>query len=61
MDFSSPSMEMWLAPHELYQFASVVAREMLSAVPGLVHKGMCVAVYDVDGAAVSMAPLDTVH
>ena len=61
IDFSSPSMEMWLAPHELYQFASVVAREMLSAVPGLVHKGMCVAIYDVDGAAVSMAPLDTVH
>jgi hypothetical protein len=40
-DFSSPSMEMWLAPHELYQFASVIAREMLSAVPDLAHKGMC--------------------
>ena len=61
IDFNSPSMEMWLAPHELRQFASVIAQEMLFAVPDLIHKGMCVAIYDGDGAAVSMAPLDTVH
>ena len=61
LDYSSPSMEMWLAPHELSQFASVIAQDMISAVPSLVHKGMCVAVYDGDGVAVSMAPLDAVH
>ena len=54
-------METWLAPHELYQFARVVAQEMLFAQPNLVHKGMCVAIYDGDGAAVSVAPLGTVH
>jgi hypothetical protein len=59
--FNSPSMEMRLAPHELYEFASVVAQEMLSAEPDLIHKGMCVAIYDGHGAAVSIAPLDTVH
>ena len=41
--------------------ASVVAQEMLFAQPYLVDKGMCVAIYDGDGAAVSMAPLGTVH
>jgi hypothetical protein len=60
-DFSSPSLETWLAPHELYQFAKVVAQEMLFAQPDLVHKGMCVAIYNGEGAAVSLAPLDTVH
>ncbi len=60
-DFSSPSMEMWLAPHELRQFASVVAQEMLFAEPDLVDKSLCVAVYDGNGAAVSVAPLVIVH
>jgi hypothetical protein len=39
LDFSSPSMEMWLAPAELLEFASTVAQEMLVAQPGLVDKG----------------------
>jgi hypothetical protein len=34
---------------------------MLFAQPDLVHKGMCVAIYNGEGAAVSLAPLDTVH
>lgn len=59
--FRTPGTEMWLAPHELSEFASLLAREMLSTVPDLVHKGMCVAIYDGDGATVSLAPLDTVH
>jgi hypothetical protein len=61
VEFTSPSMEMLLAPHELFQFAGVVAQEMLFAVPDLVHKGLCVAIYDVNGTAVSIAPLGTVH
>jgi hypothetical protein len=61
VDFTSPSVEMLLAPHELFQFASVVAQEMLFAVPDLVHKGICVAIYDANGSAVSIAPLGTVH
>ena len=61
VDFSSPSMEMWLTPSELSQFAKVIAREMLFAEPDLIHKGMCVVIHDGAGAAVSLAPLDTVH
>jgi hypothetical protein len=60
-DFSSPSMEMMLAPDEILQFASTLADEMLAAQPDLVDKGICVAVYDTGGTAVSMVPLGTVH
>jgi hypothetical protein len=59
-DFSSPSMEMWLAPTELSDF-SIVARQMLAAHPELVDKGMCVAVYNSGGLPVSGVPLGTVH
>jgi hypothetical protein len=61
LGFSSPSMEMWLAPAELLEFVSTVAQEMLAAQPGLVDKGICVAVYNSGGTAVSMVPLGTVH
>jgi hypothetical protein len=59
--FSSPSMEMWLAPTELMQFAGIVALDMLGAHPDLIDKGLCVAVYNADGAAVSVVPVGTVH
>lgn len=59
--FTSPSMEMWLAPGELIQFASVVAQDMLSAHPDLVDKGMCVAVYNAAGTPVSIVPVGMVH
>ena len=53
-------MEMWLVPAELLEFASTVAQEMLAA-QGQVDKGICFAVYDSGGTAVSMVPLGTVH
>ena len=46
LDFSSPSMEMLLAPAEILEFASTLAQQMLAAQPDLVDKGICVAVYD---------------
>jgi hypothetical protein len=55
-DYSSPSMEMWLAPTELLEFANIIAQHMLAAHPDLIDKGICVTVYPV-----SMVPLDTVH
>jgi hypothetical protein len=61
LDFNSPSMEMWLAPFELFEFASIVAREMLAANPDLVDKGICVAIYNSGGTPVSMVPVGTVH
>jgi hypothetical protein len=61
LDFSSPSMEMLLAPAEITEFASTLAQRMLAAQPDLVDKGICVAVYDSGGTPVSMVPLGTVH
>jgi hypothetical protein len=61
LDFSSPSMEMLLAPAETTEFASTLAQQMLAAQPDLVDKGICIAVYDSGGTAVSMVPLGTVH
>jgi hypothetical protein len=46
---------------ELFGFASRVAREMLAAVPDLTNKGLCVAVYDEAGQAISYVPLDSLH
>ena len=43
-DYSSPSMEMWLAPTELLKFANIIAQHMLAAHPNLIDKGICVAV-----------------
>jgi hypothetical protein len=57
----SPSLEMWLAPTELLEFASIVAQHMLAAHPDLIDKGICIAVYNSGGIAVSMVPLGTVH
>ena len=61
LEFESPVTEMWLAPTELFEFASIVAQDMLTSNPDLVQRGICVAIYDAHGTAVSMAPLGTVH
>lgn len=60
-DFASPRVEQWLAPHELQRFAREVAQQMLSAVPDLHHKGICVTIFGEDGSAAWLVPLDTVH
>jgi hypothetical protein len=59
--YNSPSEEVWRAREDLFGFASRVAREMLAAVPGLTNKGLCVAVYDEAGQAISYVPLDSLH
>jgi hypothetical protein len=61
MNYTSPSLEMWLAAHELPEFATMLVEEMLLAQPELAHRGMCVAIYDGDGIVVTTAPLDRVH
>ena len=35
-DYSSPSMEMWLAPTELLEFGNIIAQHMLAAHPDLI-------------------------
>ena len=59
VNYTSPSMEMWLAPHELSQFARLLVQEMLVAQPDLAQRGICVAIYDRDGIAVTTAPFNT--
>jgi hypothetical protein len=60
-NFSSPSMETLLAPAEIVEFASTLAEHMLAAQPDLADKGICVAVYNSGGTAVSVVPVGTVH
>jgi hypothetical protein len=60
-NFSSPSMDMLLAPAEIVEFASTLAEHMLAARPDLADKGICVAVFNSGGTAVSVVPLGTVH
>jgi hypothetical protein len=52
---------MWLAEHELGQFGQTIAHDMVASNPDLLHKGLCVAIYDREGKPVSISPLDTVH
>lgn len=59
--WDSPCLEMMLAPHELTEFGQTIADHMLASNPDLLHKGLCVAIYDHEGHAVSISPLDTVH
>jgi hypothetical protein len=61
VNYTSPSMEMWLAPDELSQFARLLVQEKLVAQPDLAHRGICVAIYDRDGTAVTTARFDTAH
>jgi hypothetical protein len=51
----------WIAREDLFGFASRVAREMLASVPDLTNKGLCVAIYDEAGQAISYVPLDSLH
>lgn len=46
MTYTSPSLELWLAPHELPHFATMLVDEMLLARPELAYRGLCVAIYD---------------
>jgi hypothetical protein len=59
--WGSPCLEMWLAEHELGQFGQTIAHDMVTSNPDLLHKGLCVAIYDREGKPVSISPLDTVH
>jgi hypothetical protein len=44
--FESPPKEIWLDERDLPDFGKRAAREILEAVPDLVHKGLCIRIYD---------------
>ena len=60
-NYTSPSWEMWLAPRELSEFATMLVEEVLLVQPDLAHRGMCVAIYNGDGIVVTTAPLGRAH
>ena len=56
--FESIPHEEWGEKEDLLDIGRRFARVMLAANPDLRHRGMCVAIYDEAGQAVSVMPLD---
>ena len=59
--FESPANEIWLDVEGLTDFGKRTAREILDAVPDLLHKGLCVGIYDEMGEPITYVPLDTLQ
>jgi hypothetical protein len=59
--FESIPHEEWAEKEDLYEIGNRFARTMLAANPDFRHRGMCVAIYDEAGIAVSVMPLDTLQ
>ena len=59
--FESVPHEEWAEKEDLFEIGNRFARTMLAANPNFRHQGMCVAIYDEAGIAVSVMPLDTLH
>ncbi len=59
--FESVAHEEWAEKEDLFEIGNRFARAMLAANPNFRHRGMCVAIYDEAGIAVSVMPLDTLQ
>jgi len=59
--FESVPHEEWAEKEDLLEIGNRFARAMLAANPNFRHRGMCVAIYDETGIAVSVMPLDTLQ
>ena len=59
--FESLAREEWAEKEDLFEIGSRFARAILAANPDFRHQGMCVAIYDEAGIAVSVMPLDTLQ
>ena len=59
--FESVPHEEWAEKEDLFEIGHRFARAMLAANPDFRHRGMCVAIYDEAGIAVSVMPLDTLQ
>jgi hypothetical protein len=53
--------EQWAEKEDLFEIGDRFVRAMLAANPSFCHRGICVAIYDEAGIAVSVMPLDTLH
>ena len=56
--FESIPHEEWAEKDDLSEIGNRFARAMLAANPDFRHRGLCVAIYDEAGTAVSVMPLD---
>jgi hypothetical protein len=56
--FESETVEVDMDSDNILDFGPRVAQEMRVIMPDLMHKGMCVVMYDARGDAVSIFPLD---
>jgi hypothetical protein len=59
--FESVPHETWAEKKDLSEIGSRFAQAMLAENPGFRHRGMCVAIYDQAGIAVSVMPLDALQ
>jgi len=59
--FESVPHEEWAEREDLFEIGNRFARLMLAANPDFRHRGMCVAIFDETGMAVSVMPLDTLQ
>lgn len=57
-EFESETVEVDLDSDSILDFGTRVVQEMLITMPDLMHKGMCVVMYDTHGKAVSIFPID---
>ena len=53
--------EEWAEKEDLFEIGNRFARAMFAVNPGFRRRGMCVAIYDEAGIAVSVMPLDTLQ
>jgi hypothetical protein len=59
--FESVPHEEWAEKEDLFEIGNRFARALLDANPNFWHRGLCVAIYDEAGIAVSVMPLDTLQ
>jgi hypothetical protein len=59
--FESVPHEEWVEKEELFEIGSRFAQALLDANPNFRRRGLCVAIYDEVGIAVSVMPLDTLQ
>jgi len=59
--FESVPHEGWAEKEDLFEIGNRFARTMFAVNPSFRRRGMCVAIYDEAGLAVSVMPLDTLQ
>jgi hypothetical protein len=59
--FESVPHEEWAEKEDLFEIGNHFARVMFAVNPSFRRRGMCVAIYDEAGIAVSITPLDTLQ